>query len=105
RLVHRGIGVERRRDRVPHECGARRRARPAREPGVSRGPFVPITPARRSSRSTRPSRRGAYSAKETLVNTQETLNPFHSDVTDSQSTSTDTFNSPSPDEIQELERQ
>ena len=39
------------------------------------------------------------------MKTQEPPNPFHTDVTDSLSTSTDTFNSPSPVEIRELERQ
>ena len=39
------------------------------------------------------------------MKTQETPNPFHTDVTDSLSISTGTFDSPSPVEIQELERQ
>ena len=39
------------------------------------------------------------------MKTQETPSPFHADVTDSLRTSTDTFNSLSSVEIQELERQ
>ena len=39
------------------------------------------------------------------MKTQETPSPFHTDVTDSLRTSTDTFNSLSSVEIQELERQ
>ena len=39
------------------------------------------------------------------MKTQETPNPFHTDVADSLSTSTDTCDSPSPVEIRELERQ
>jgi len=39
------------------------------------------------------------------VSNQESQNPFHTDVTDSLAISTETFNSPSLVEIQELERQ